>query len=146
MDKAEIASAAMKARTMNCAQSVLSTYAVDHGLDLKTAIRLALGFGGGMHQKNICGAVTGCYMVLGLINTIDPQNPRGSMDIVFSRMQELNRQFKALHGSIMCFDLICYDMGNPQEVEKAREKGIFTNLCPKYVHDAVAILESIINT
>jgi C_GCAxxG_C_C family probable redox protein len=144
MNKAETASAKMKARTMNCAQSVLSTYAGDHGLDPKTATKLASGFGGGMHQKNICGAITGCYMVLGLINTIDPENPRGSLDIVFSRMKELNRQFNAMHGSIFCHKLICFDMGNPAEVEAAREKGIFTTLCPKYVHDAVTILESII--
>ena len=50
---------------MNCAQSVLTAFSDELGLDRNTALRLARGFGGGMGRTGkTCGAVTGAYMVI----------------------------------------------------------------------------------
>ena len=50
----------------DCAQTVFSAFAEDLDLDEETALKIAAGFGGGMHQGDMCGCVTGGLMVLGL--------------------------------------------------------------------------------
>ena len=50
----------------NCAQTVFCIFADDLGLDEKTALKIASGFGGGMACAETCGAVTGSYMVIGM--------------------------------------------------------------------------------
>ena len=50
-----------------CSQSVLSAYAPLFDLDPELALRIAAPFGGGMGcMGEVCGAVTGAFMVLGL--------------------------------------------------------------------------------
>jgi C_GCAxxG_C_C family probable redox protein len=144
MEKADIASSKMAAHELNCAQSVMSAYADDFGIPSGTALKIAGGFGGGMHLGNICGAITACYMVIGLKHKMDIEKPRENLEIVYALMRELNKQFTELHGSIKCPDLIGYDTGNPEEAAQAKEKGVFSALCPRYVHDAVALLETLI--
>jgi C_GCAxxG_C_C family probable redox protein len=44
----------------NCAQSVLSSFSNDLGLDENTPLKIACGFGAGMGRKQeVCGAVSG---------------------------------------------------------------------------------------
>jgi C_GCAxxG_C_C family probable redox protein len=51
----------------NCAQSVLVAFAPQLGMDESQALKLASPFGGGVVRRGqICGAVTGALMVLGL--------------------------------------------------------------------------------
>ena len=52
----------------NCAQSVLCACGKYTGLDDKTALALSAGFGGGARCGEICGALSGAIMVLGLTN------------------------------------------------------------------------------
>ena len=51
----------------NCAHSVLKAYGDMTGLDEKTASGIANGFGGGVRSGEICGAISGGVMALGLI-------------------------------------------------------------------------------
>lgn len=51
----------------NCSQSVLMAYADLYGIDQETATKFASSFGGGMGRlREVCGAVSGMFMVLGL--------------------------------------------------------------------------------
>ena len=51
----------------NCAQAVLYSFCDDLGFDRNTALKLSCGLGGGMARKQeICGAVTGGILALGL--------------------------------------------------------------------------------
>jgi C_GCAxxG_C_C family probable redox protein len=51
----------------NCSQAVLSAFGPEMGLDCETALRVAGMFGAGMGRMgNVCGAVTGAFMVIGL--------------------------------------------------------------------------------
>ena len=52
----------------NCSQAVLSVFCEDLGLDKKTALRISTGFGAGFQKGEVCGAVSGAIMTLGLIN------------------------------------------------------------------------------
>jgi len=49
----------------NCAQSVLTPFANQMGIDVSSTMKLASGFGAGMGRlQETCGAVTGAYMVI----------------------------------------------------------------------------------
>ena len=54
-------------RGYGCAQTVLATFAQDYGLSEEAALRISTGFGSGMGRMcEVCGALTGAFMVIGL--------------------------------------------------------------------------------
>ena len=135
----------MHAHRVNCAQSVISVFAEQMGLDLDTALRVAIAFGGGMGRGgNTCGAVTGAYMVLGLAQTMSPDNPRETIDKTYGLVRQFNERFIEKHGSLLCRELLSCDMSQPGGIEEARDKGLFAKTCTNLVHDAVQIAEELI--
>lgn len=50
----------------NCAQAVFGTFAAELGMDEELALKIATSFGGGARKGELCGAVSGALMVLGL--------------------------------------------------------------------------------
>ena len=50
----------------NCSQAVLGAYADDHGLTADQAMKVAACFSGGVRKGEVCGAVSGAIMVIGL--------------------------------------------------------------------------------
>jgi C_GCAxxG_C_C family probable redox protein len=145
MSKTDTAKNYMQERRSNCSQSVFRVFAETYGLDESMALRIAQGFGGGMgHTGNVCGAVTGAYMALGLANPASKENPRQSVDKTYALVQEFDKRFKKLHGTVNCSELLGYDLTKPEIVVKAREAGVFTTKCPNYVADAVKITEELL--
>jgi C_GCAxxG_C_C family probable redox protein len=144
-EKAQNAYENMANRKMNCAQTVFSSFGEESGLERKLALQIAQGFGGGMgHTGQTCGAVTGAYMALGLAQKISLDNPRGSLEKAYELISEFNRKFKTLHGSLNCTELAGFDLGAPEKLAEAREKGVFTTKCPVFVRDAVKIVEGLL--
>ena len=68
---------AQKAMTLfkegyNCAQAVFLAFEDLYQIDRKTAIRLSSSFGGGMGRlREVCGAVSGMFMVTGILYGYD---------------------------------------------------------------------------
>ena len=59
----------------NCAQAVACSFCEEFGVDEETMFRISEGFGFGMGMMDICGAVTGMFMVMGLDNSVgNPDN------------------------------------------------------------------------
>ena len=139
MKKSEIAKE--KFRHYNCCQSVLAPFADEYGLNEKTIMKLASGFGGGMGRGETCGAVTGAYMVLGLKNNSYLSLPEAKANIK-AMVKNFDTKFIEKHGSLLCRNLIGYDISIPEEAEKAKGKGVFDNICPALVYSSVEILES----
>ena len=53
--------------SFNCSQAILSTYGPEFDLSENIALKLATGFGAGVsYTGNLCGAVSGALMVIGL--------------------------------------------------------------------------------
>jgi C_GCAxxG_C_C family probable redox protein len=102
---------------------------------------LAQGFGGGMGRMGAtCGAVTGAYMVLGLAQEFS-ESPQESLARTYELVREFNQRFKALHGSVICKELISCELSTPEGLAEARNKKIFTTVCPNFVRDSVKLLE-----
>ena len=128
----------------NCAQSVLSTFAPDLGLHRETAWRIATPFGGGLsHMHEVCGAVAGALMVIGLKYGMSVEEDSQAKERSYALSQEFASRFTARHESINCHKLIGYDLGNPEEYETAKEENVFENVCVQLVRDAVDILQDI---
>ena len=140
--RAESAAENLRSSKMNCAQSVLTAYSEDLGLDKIRALKVAYCFGGGMGRTgNTCGAVTGAYMVIGLRQDMDPETIAQNKERVYELVKEFNRRFTAIHGSTVCRELLGYDPGTPEGAAAIREKDLHSTVCTKLVRDAAAILE-----
>ena len=125
----------------NCSQAVLSAYAEQFGVDEKTALKIAAGFGGGMgRMAETCGAVTGAFMVLGLQCGQASPEPEAK-EAVYRRIREYADHFRARHGSLLCRELLGCDISVPESLQRARELELFSKTCPQFVRDACEILE-----
>jgi len=129
----------------NCCQAVLSTYGEEFDLDRRTALRLGTAFGGGIAMMGeTCGAVTGAFMLIGLKHGRTDASDPGPRDAAHALARQFVKEFKQRHGSIICKELIGFDLSTPEGLEQARQKGLFTSLCPKLVHDAAEIVEKML--
>jgi C_GCAxxG_C_C family probable redox protein len=124
----------------SCAQSVLMAFSGDYGMDPVTASKVACAFGGGIsHMGLTCGAVTGALMVIGLKYGGGPETKENT----YKMAGEFMKRFLSIHSSINCTELIGYDLSDPDQLARARERGIFGEKCNKYVETAVKILEEL---
>ena len=91
----------------NCSQSVVMAYADLYDIDINTVAKLATSFGGGMGRlREVCGAVSGMFMVFGLeYPFIDTKN-KASKNENYKKVQETATEFKTAMGSIICADLL----------------------------------------
>lgn len=55
----------------NCAQAVACSFCEEFGVDQETMFKISEGFGFGMGMMDMCGAVTGMMMVIGMDNSIE---------------------------------------------------------------------------
>lgn len=90
-----------------------------------------------------CGAVTGAFMVLGFA-VKSAATEREAWFKVYDLVKEFVRRFEALHGTIVCRELLGVDLGTAEGREKAVKDNLFQTLCPDMVRDAAQILEEMI--
>lgn len=129
----------------NCSQSVLTTFAADFGLDEQLALKLGTSLGGGARNGDICGAVSGALLVLGLkYGHYEADNNEQKSRAYQIAVDYINR-FKEANGSIVCRELLGYDLTKPDEMACIKEKGLFCDICPKMIKSSVEILENILN-
>jgi C_GCAxxG_C_C family probable redox protein len=128
--------------THNCAQAVLAAFSPLHGLDAQTAARLATAFGGGISRRGeMCGAVSGALIVLGLAQGAATPEAK---EKVYALAQEFMRRFNAASGGVLCRDLLQVDISTPAGLQKAHESGITRQVCPAAVRQAALILQYIL--
>jgi len=125
----------------SCSEAVLLTYGPQFGLDPKSAVKIASGFGGGMGRLGeTCGAVTAAYMVIGLKYGANSVKDSYSREYTYQAVAEFAHLFKERIGSTYCRDLIDgIDMATPEGRKQIREKG----RVPEIVSHAISILEEI---
>jgi C_GCAxxG_C_C family probable redox protein len=129
----------------NCSQAVFSVFAKNMGLDDEISLKIACGFGGGMRLGNTCGAVTGAIMAVGLKYGKYKAEDKAARDHTYELTKKFQAKFIEQNGSVVCRDLLGYDLGTPDGYEKAKENLAFVRICPNLVKSAVEILEGIVN-
>jgi C_GCAxxG_C_C family probable redox protein len=134
----------MNGMKASCSQAIFATFGPYMGnseVDVETCLKIASAFSGGINLTgNVCGALTGALMAIGLeFGDGNPMNPK--VGEVSTRLLE---EFKAINGSILCQDLIQYDGGTDTvDMVKAFQSGAFDK-CLKYVEDTSRLLASCI--
>ena len=133
----------------SCSQAVFSAYGEQLSLgkvDHDTCMKIASAFCGGIaNMGNVCGALTGALMALGLkygVSAMEEATMEEGMKII-EISQKLLNEFKSLNGSIICRELINNDLVTDEDIKQAFKKGAFNN-CPKYVEDTLVILEKLL--
>ena len=130
----------------NCSQSVLTAFSNDYGIQPETALRIATGFGGGICSKGeICGAVTGAYMALGLKYGRVSAEDTAARDLTYKKMREFDAAFIAEHGSLVCKKLLDGDLNNSDEREALVKAGKFEKSCTVFVQTATHLANNLLN-
>ena len=125
----------------SCSQAILSTYGEELGIDKATALKISAPFGGGMARMGeTCGAVTGAFMVIGLRHAVSKEEK----EKLYCLINKFVERFKSKNASIVCKELLGYDIGTAEGKKAVKEKGLIDTLCPKLVRDAAEILEEIL--
>ncbi len=126
------------ARGYNCAQSLLSAFASRFGLTSQFALRLAAPFGAGMAREGqVCGALSGALMVLGL--QYAGSRPEDK-ERIYRIARDFMDQFENQHGSIICKELLGHDISTPAGLQAARDKSLFKTICPALVDETAMAL------
>ncbi|MBR1640863.1 MAG: C_GCAxxG_C_C family protein [Butyrivibrio sp.] len=130
----------------NCSQSVVLAFADMFDIDEATLSKLSSSFGGGMGRlREVCGSVSGMFMVAGLLYGYDgPETGQLKADH-YARIQELARRFEEKHGSIVCRELLGLSVRHDVPVPEARTSEYYQKRpCPEMIGDAAEILEQFI--
>ena len=131
----------------NCAQSALWTFAASLGLESDTALKIACGFGAGMgRREEVCGAVTGGIMALGLKFGRGEAQDRSATELTYAKTQELMRLFEARHGSCICRRLLdgC-DLTTEAGRACFKDQDLSHKTCEPCVRSVAEILEKLLH-
>lgn len=91
----------------NCSQAVFMAYSDKYGIDSALAASLATSFGGGMGRlREVCGAVSGMFMVLGLHYPFIDAADKKAKDANYKAVQRTAKEFKSIMGSYNCAELL----------------------------------------
>ena len=135
----EVEARALFEQSFNCAQAVLAPFAERFGLPRETALKLGTPFGGGIgHTGQVCGAVSGAMMAIGLAQGTAIDN-KPQKEACYALVQAFQTRFLARHSAVTCPGLLGLDISDPAELERARALGLFHTRCPAFVGDAVVI-------
>ena len=121
----------------NCAESVLLGVTKACGLECECVPRIATGFGGGVSScGEICGALTGAVMAMGLKFGRESAEDVEAKNALYEKVQNLLDSFKREFGTIRCLELTECDFRTPEGKEKAKELDLHGGLCRKFVEFA----------
>lgn len=130
----------------NCAQSVLWSFCDHFHLPPDMALKIATGLGAGMaRRQEVCGAVTGGILVLGLACGRGEGQDRTATEQTYKKTEELMRRFEEAHGTCNCRRLLggC-DISTEDGRKAFADQDLIHRVCTPCVETVVAILEDMI--
>ena len=130
----------------NCAQAVVIAFEDLHGLDRRTAAKLASSFGGGMARlREVCGSVSGMFLVAGLLYGYDDPKAKEEKANHYIRIQKLAADFTAEYGSIVCRELLGLSEKKQQPIPEERTPEYYKKRpCKEMIGRAAEILDAYI--
>ncbi len=139
-NKAEKADSLLR-KYHNCCTGIVATFAPELGMNEVLAARLTRGMPGIGCSGNVCGAVSGAALIIGLKTT----NEKNCQDLEAQQktneiIREFIAKFENIYSSTECREILGHDISSREKYNTAAEKGYFVR-CPKVVENAVNILE-----
>lgn len=131
----------------NCSQSVFLAFEDRYSLDHKTALMLSSSFGGGMGRlREVCGAVSGMFMVAGVLYGYDSPKDFEGKKTHYERIQLLAHEYELRNGSIICRELLGLKKGKDAPVPEQRTEEYYKKRpCMQLIGMSAAIMEEYIN-
>lgn len=124
----------------NCSQAVFVAFATDFGLTEEMALSISAGLGGGVgRMREVCGAISGSAMVVGL------KYPELSKAEVYEKVRAIADEFKKTNHSIVCKELLGLAKPENSSIPEARTTEYYQKRpCVKIVEDAAKATEKIL--
>ena len=146
MDRCELAFANHQ-NGYNCAQSVVLAFAEDTGVAPETMLAMVGGMGGGVggSHEELCGAISGGVMVLGLFAPfVDPAKPEDRRRL-FGYVKEFRKRFAERFGGLtQCGALLRSHVEPSEELTSAAVRLGAKKHCDIMVITAVEIVEQML--
>lgn len=127
----------------NCSQSVFLAFCDEYDMDFETALKISSSFGAGMGRlREVCGAVSGMFMVAGLVyGYIDPKDHKKKTEH-YERIQYLAKEFESKNRSIICRELLGLGAGKDKPEPELRTAEYYKKRpCAELVGVAAEIME-----
>ena len=146
MDRAEKAEA-LFLEGYNCSQSVALAFRDLVPVSKEHLAMLSAPFGGGMSRlREVCGAVSGMSIILGLLYGYDGPETGEKKAELYSLVQELSLSFEREHGSIVCRDLLGLGPGHSSPIPSQRNRTFYcARPCAGLIRSAASTLQRYIN-
>jgi C_GCAxxG_C_C family probable redox protein len=124
----------------SCAQSVVLAFQDRLDLSEDQIRRAASSFGSGMGRlQSTCGALTGAYMVMGLLTPVaEDKEARSSQ---YRKIRRFTKEFEEKHGSSICSQLTGCDFLTEEGEAIFQAKGLKQSVCAPCVKTSVGLLE-----
>ena len=131
----------------NCSQAVFAAFAEELDIDSATAIKIASSFGGGMGSlREVCGAVTGMFMVAGTKYGYSSPNDRKMKTEHYKLIQKMAEKFKEENKYIICRELLGIQPVGDNLIPKERTDEYYKKRpCEELVCCAARIMDELIN-
>ena len=129
----------------NCAQAVVLAFADLTDMDEATLSRMSCSFGGGMGRlREVCGTVTGMFLVTGLLRGYDGAETGEVKAAHYARIQALAKELEKQNGSIVCRELLALRQKHRDDpTPEARTEAYYAGRpCAELVGSAAEILEN----
>lgn len=108
-------------------------------------MKIGCGFGAGIARTgNICGAVSGGIMVIGLKYGMAEPGDDAATEKTWALARKFIHEFTKKNGSVNCTELLGHNLSNKDKYDAAVKANLFRTKCPEYVRDAADILERIL--
>lgn len=131
-------------QNFNCSQGVFAAFAPELGMEEETALKLGTNFGSGLRSGEVCGAVSGALLALGLKYGHSVVGDTETKFHSYNKAEEFLSGFRAAQGTIVCRELLGYDLTCPEDMQIIQEKNLFHTTCVDMVRCAAEILEAML--
>ena len=129
----------------SCAQSVTAAFCEDYGMDARTGLKISCPLGGGCGLGELCGAISGGALVVGLKHGQYDIDDNESKANCRARRDEFVNEFIEKNGSATCRGLLGVDILTEEGEEEYKRllADRATAPCTSFVKDAAFILENL---
>ena len=130
----------------NCAQAVFCAFTDVTGLEIDAAARMASSFGGGLGRlREVCGAVLGASLVLGIARGYDDPKDYAVKAAHYGRVQDFAARFRAANGAIVCRELLRGVETTTGGAPEPRTADFYQKRpCPRLIWEAARILDQML--
>jgi C_GCAxxG_C_C family probable redox protein len=129
----------------NCSQAVVAAFSDIIGIDEKAMLKIASSFGGGMgRMREVCGAVSGALIVLGLLYGYSDTDYEKKKEH-YALVRRFASEFKEETGSIICREMLSGIVSDTTEdPEKRTEEYYKKRPCRNIIELSAKIVDKII--